>query len=85
MATIQTYACDICSTQKKNTNRWWKVFLLKGDEGQPAGVVMLEWDINEVTTSKARFGGFTTEDADAHLCGVGHLMEWISKRGIATP
>jgi len=85
MTAIRTYACNICSTQKKETNRWFKVFLIKGEGDKPAGVLLLEWDAlpNTDPVLSATKSDFEVEHADAHLCGLPHLLEWVSKKGIA--
>lgn len=67
MSKIETYACDVCHTQRKEANHWWKVHRVDG------GALVLGWD-DELT----RLVG-TVETADAHLCGVQHVLEWLSK------
>lgn len=71
---IATFACDICQTQKAIANRWWKVFLLKNVEDKVVGVMTVEWDVNSLPWRN----DLSPEMADAHLCGVQHLVEWQS-------
>lgn len=80
MSKIETYACDVCSIQKQPSNNWWKIFLLDKDtDNSPAGVMIIDWNVNAITRPKEIGGGFISERADAHICGSKCLLEWTSK------
>jgi hypothetical protein len=66
------YACNICNVLKKPSNRWYRCYL--HIELTPV-LVVLHWDsMNPVGMDQ-----LSVENADAHLCGIECLHQWISK------
>lgn len=63
---IDTFQCDVCKTQKKEANHWFKgyKFLL-------GGLAIHRWDDTPT--------GDDVENFEAHLCGADCLTQWISK------
>jgi len=84
MAVVETYSCDICNTQKKDANHWWKAFLLKDQRGAIVGFVVLDWNASPITDPvlNSDRSELSVNKADAHLCGAEHLMKWITKKGL---
>ena len=79
MSKVETYQCDQCKTQKKETNAWWKVFLLDADKDDVnVGVVILKWEINSITRPFSH-PEVLPDKADAHLCGANCVTEWLSR------
>lgn len=68
MANIKTQSCDICGIHRAPSNHWFKVFRVD------RGLLILEWE-SAGPEGDAR----PSENADAHICGHAHLVEWISK------
>jgi hypothetical protein len=76
---INTQACDVCRVQKKESNHWYKAYLLDRDaNNRLSGIMVLEWDINSITQPLHRVE-LLPENADAHLCGADCASRWISK------
>lgn len=78
------YACNVCQVQKKETNHWWKAFLLRGveDELKTTGIVVVPWEVNEVRGPAPTFEpikSLLVDNADAHLCGRECATKYISK------
>lgn len=78
---VETYACDNCGEQKKETNHWWKVSEVSQDN-KPAGVLVAKWDmrfrvpnIPQMQAVKSLFD----VGPEAHLCGVTCVTTWLSK------
>ena len=68
MAEIKTFACDVCHTQKKDSNQWWRVFRIAG------GLAIMNWHV-EVDDNDQ----WLLEKMPAHLCGQQCVTEYISK------
>jgi len=75
---VETYACDVCGTQKKAANRWWKVYKVaqligtETVENAPLlGLLITAWD--------AVPEGMRLKETTAHLCGEGCVTQYISK------
>lgn len=64
---VQTFACDICQTQKKAANHWFRGFRL------PQGVLITEWDVTAGSVIRG------LEEPHAHLCGADCVTQWLSK------
>lgn len=72
MSEHTTYKCDICGAEKRAANHWW--LATRGNHG---AITILPWSvvIAGIDVPVLRTG----EQADAHLCGEQHVLEWISK------
>ncbi len=71
---VNSWQCDICGVQKKDANRWWKVYSLEGDRG----ILIAPWDAVRVSLTDEQPVFLALDDA-VHLCGEQHVMEWLSK------
>lgn len=65
---IDTWRCDICQAQKKDANRWWKVYMVAG------GALIVQWESPEPDIRQPK----ATSSA-GHLCGANCVTEWLSK------
>jgi len=48
---IETFACDVCGAQKKDANRWWKVYAVASmdphataEQAQLTGLLVAAWE-----------------------------------------
>jgi hypothetical protein len=73
LANVKTQTCDICGIQRQPSNHWFKVFKVEG------GLLILTWEASSGPDGEAR----NPEDADAHLCGATHVVEWGHKEFFA--
>lgn len=67
------FTCDICSIQKQDSNRWWKGYVIKDENGKVIGILVVPWDTKEIF-------GKTLGTADSHLCGEGHAVRWTGNK-----
>ena len=58
MKTTPGFECDVCAVPKRDTNHWWKGYLVKRDgTDHPAGLLLVAWDV------------VVDSDEPMHLCG----------------
>jgi hypothetical protein len=58
MKTTPGFECDVCGTPKRDTNHWWKGYLVPRQGSlHPAGLLIVAWDV------------VVESDAAMHLCG----------------
>jgi hypothetical protein len=85
---VETYACDICGTQKKDANRWWKIRIYSVPNpkteteplpvGSVAAIVIQPW-------AATNQGGIETttrlqeNNGTIHLCGEQCVMQYVSQ------
>ena len=62
---VDTFACDICGTQKKETNHWFMSWTTEN----PKGVTVILWTPELVRT-----------DSTSHLCGIECATKWVAKQ-----
>ena len=60
---IDTWACDICKTQKKETNHWYKGWI--NEEFSGRGICIYQWHV-EVSNC-------------VHLCGIECVTKWMGR------
>jgi hypothetical protein len=69
---VQSYACDECGTQKRQTNHWWLLWVGVCRSGPPDAFYLIPWDEKKAAT-----------DDHEHLCGqecVGRaLAKWLGQ------
>jgi hypothetical protein len=82
MAQIQTYECDICHTQKKEVNHWWKGFILmSGTLAKPSDnlggvlVVPINTHFIDRPLNKEKL-----PNPNAHLCGFDCVTKWLHQQ-----
>jgi hypothetical protein len=83
MSKVDTYACNVCQVQKKEANHWLHGHVVG------AGIVLIPWSekwtvggdlrVVEGTAIKSAKCMAAIENADAHLCGLEHAMQWAAK------
>lgn len=64
---IETFQCDICKTQKKDANYWWRACRLPDAEA----VVLMKWEADPQLE--------VSQQSEAHLCGPDCIYQWLSK------
>jgi len=68
--------------EKKETNHWWKGYLLAGGEACVinAGLLIIPWEIpiDDLAPSDV-------VSTEAHLCGEQHVAEWVSRNLTSKP
>lgn len=71
---VETFQCDVCGTQKKAANRWWKVGIIPAANTKlltEIGMIVTPWEI--VPEDRTAIASI------AHLCGEQCLIQYISK------
>jgi hypothetical protein len=66
---VDTYACDVCQTQKKDTNHWWLMWIREVDEPRfevPA-MELTPWNTSAL------------DKAAIHLCGEACVAKKVSE------
>ncbi len=75
------YICDVCGITKQEANHWFKGYvmcdgpLVVGKETKAVGFLVVPWT-TEVLSHL--FGSHALPEADAHLCGQQHAIEWAN-------
>ena len=64
---VDSYKCDVCQTQKREANHWFRGYKLLITRG----VVVIEWDGSPPLDD--------VENFESHLCGADCVMQWVSK------
>jgi len=83
---LETYKCDVCGVQKQESNHWLKGYLIDSGrinsaeavKGKTVGAMIIPWDVKEF--SRPWNAVALLPEPDAHLCGPGHALEWMSKQ-----
>lgn len=67
---IDTYACDVCNTQKKETNHWFKAKVYEDVHMKlrTRSIQITQWDTNYPEHSDSK-----------HFCGIPCALKWIGK------
>jgi hypothetical protein len=70
VTTVITHKCDGpgCEHTKRETNHWWKMYLLDRRDDTFGGIVIVPWDVDGFD-SLGRPALRLPEQADYHLCG----------------
>jgi len=81
MSEQRTFRCDICKVEKKETNHWWKGYLIAGDEAHKfnAGIMVLPWDLPSQLSTDDNPMPPDVMATEKHLCGEQHVAEWVSQ------
>ena len=64
---VDTYQCDGCRIQKKETNHWFRGYKLLDQQS----IAIVEWNGTPPSDE--------VENSEAHLCGASCVTEWVSK------
>ena len=72
MSKVDTYACNVCQVQKKEANHWMHGHLIG------TGVAIFPWGMATVPEDPGMIA-LTIDNADAHLCGLEHALQWAGK------
>jgi hypothetical protein len=75
---IHTVICDVCRAQKKETNNWWKGYILddRDDDNHTRGAIILGFDVESFSSP---FRQVRLPKPDAHLCGIDCAMRWLAR------
>lgn len=58
MRTEAGFKCNVCGEPKRETNHWWKGYLINWDTMErPAGIMIVQWHVA------------VERETDIHLCG----------------
>lgn len=77
MAELNTVTCNMCNTLKRETNHWWKGYIVEtvdaNGEHKPIGVLILPIDAERIVWPIFRQ---QLPSASVHLCGEEHAQKW---------
>lgn len=79
MSEQTSYRCDICSIEKQQSNHWLKGYLLYAESTGAGGIIIVPWASDDVAMTDEGQVRLRLLEADAHLCGEAHAIEWASK------
>ena len=77
MSEHRAFKCDVCGVEKQLTNKWWKGYVIEG-----GGVMVIPWEMMKhrpPSAVNAPLPEYYLPQPDAHLCGEGHVVEWLSR------
>lgn len=70
---INTVQCDICKAMRKETNNWWKGFILKEASGKPLAVFL--------TVAHSPLANLQSElKSEVDLCGIDCCQKWSAQQ-----
>jgi hypothetical protein len=67
---VDTYACDVCQTIKKDTNHWWLMWIDGHDDASFCGLPAMHaapWNLRGLAT------------AEFHLCGEACVQKKVAE------
>lgn len=81
----ESFKCDVCQVEKTASNHWFKGYLIDAGElnspmasvQKSAGIMIIPWDVKTFSTPFKNHG---LPEADAHLCGEQHAIQWANQQ-----